>query len=362
MMNIKKISIIGLGLIGGSLAKAIKKYMPETIIYGHDINDAYLETALSANAIDKAFSAIDHEFCDVDIIFICVPIEFTNEIIDQVNLYAQKNTIVTDVCSTKTEIINYVNSIEHKFIFIPAHPMTGSEKFGFNVADETIYENAYYIICMDVEDNNYNKLKYIIEKIKSIPIKISPEKHDYYLAFISHFPHIVAAGLVNLAKDSSNSEILKVLAAGGFKDITRIASSNPKLWSGITLSNKENLSDLIDTFIEILTDYKNDLANANTNNLIVFFEKAGNYRNSFIDSDKGIFALPYEISLDVEDKPGVIADISKYLMNNNINVKNIYISSSREFESGALRILLENKTLAQKAYNILKSAGYKVLM
>jgi len=358
---VKKISIAGLGLMGGSIAKAVRLYLPEIKIIAFDEYIDSLILAKESKIIDEISDKIDKNFASSDIVFIATPVDTCFEILSEISKYSDPSLTVTDLCSTKSEIFKFIKTIKPNFTFIGGHPMTGSEKFGFSASNANLYENAYYILCPQKEDNHYFQLKKIIEGINAIPIKISPDAHDKYLAYISHFPHIVAAGLVNLAKNEETNEgILRTLAAGGFKDITRIASSNPILWESIISSNRENIANAIEEFINILSDFKDFLVNDEPQNIIDFFENSKNYRDTFSQSTKGLIEKYSEISVDVPDEPGVIAEISVILKKSMINVKNIYIASSRELDSGALRIIFQSKDQSEKAKDILEQSGFSV--
>lgn len=352
---INQISIVGLGLMGGSLAKSIRLHFPEIKIIAMDSNQESLDVAIKEHTIDTGYIEINENIANSDILFLCTPINQTARLLTKISENIHKHIIITDVCSTKSEILEINAKINKgRYTFIPGHPMTGSEKYGIAAASNNLYENAYYILCTENKDKDYNKLKTIIEGIKAIPITITPDKHDKYLSYISHFPHLVSACLVNLAKNNETKDnILRTLAAGGFKDITRISSSSPKLWESIIASNRENIVKNIDELTDMLQHLKKIISHNDKEELTGFFNSSKEYRDSFLDSPKGLVEKHSEISIDVPDQPGIIAHVSHMLKQSNINVKNIYIASSREEDAGALRLIFSDQSEAKTALDIL---------
>jgi prephenate dehydrogenase len=176
---------------------------------------------------------------------------------------------------------------------------------------------------------------------------------------ISHVPHIVASALVNIVKalDTKDGKML-MLAAGGFKDITRIASSNPEMWENIISSNKDHITDILDLYIGTLTDLKTHINSGDSSDIYNFFNTARNYRNLFSSSRTGLINPINELVVDVIDKPGIIGEIATILGEHKINIKNISVSNSREFENGCLKISLQDPESVEKAFALLNEAGY----
>ena len=187
------------------------------------------------------------------------------------------------------------------------------------------------------------------------------EQHDAFTAAISHVPHIIAAELVHIVKDmDTNQGILKQLAAGGFKDITRIASSSPVVWEQISLSNRENIKTLLQQAKDSLDRVIEALDTENRTYLNQYFKEAGEYRDSVPDSAVGLMEKSYEIFVDIPDEPGTLSTTTTLLALNNISIKNIGIIHNREFEEGVLKIMLYDDTSAKRAKEILRDKNYVV--
>src|SRR5690625_2372121 len=230
----RMILVAGLGLIGGSLAKAMKKTEDHHIL-GYDLNEESLQYALKENIIDEIVTHFDEGVKKANIIFLAAPISQTIELmkkIDSVEL--SHDVIVTDVSSVKSTIIQTANKFKNKRItFIGGHPMAGSHKTGIKAAREHLFENAIYVLtpANKCSKEQVDVLKKVLRNTKSTFLTLPPEEHDEMTSVISHFPHLIASSLVHQAKKWEQvHHYLPELAAGGFRDITRIASSNPKMW------------------------------------------------------------------------------------------------------------------------------------
>ena len=241
--------------------------------------------------------------------------------------------------------------------------MAGSEKSGFANAKAILIENAYFVLTPS-------------EKVlKAIPIIMNAKEHDFVTGTISHVPHIIASGLVNFVEQTDTAnEYMKLLAAGGFKDITRIASSSPTMWQHICLKNHKQISEILDAYIHLLIETKKSVETCNTEQLYDFFDRANNYRNSIPDSSFGCIKKEFVIYCDIIDEAGCheslwqdiideaggIATIATILASNHISIKNIGIIHNREFEEGVLRIVFYEELSSQKAVKLLQKYRYIV--
>lgn len=360
---VSKIGVIGLGIIGGSLVKAVKaKGLCENVV-AYDQDRATMEMALKEGTIHKAAAGIDETFRGSEIIFICVPVKKIPETVKQLDGIADSDCILTDVGSTKADVMEEVKKLNLSCPFIGGHPMAGSEASGYKASRHTLFENAYYVLTpMNGTDEAYiKKLSEFLKSLGALPIVIDPYVHDYATAAISHVPHVIASALVNtVRKLDGNDRLMHTLAAGGFRDITRIASSEPSVWESICLTNRNNIIKILDELGRSINNFIEALSSNDDGKLREFFRCAKEYRDSFSDRRVGALIKTYDITVDVEDKPGVIAAIAGVLGKHRINIKNIGITNSREMEGGALAISFYNRESQEKSYQILKELGYSV--
>ncbi|MEE1315109.1 MAG: prephenate dehydrogenase [Faecalimonas sp.] len=363
MQNKKKIGFVGLGLIGGSIAKAIRQYYPNYELIAFDKNRETLALATQEGAIDVACSSIDDNFANCSYIFLCAPVSYNSAYLKQLKKYVHEDCILTDVGSVKTSIHKEVIALDLEASFIGGHPMAGSEKSGFVNAKAMLIENAYYILTptAKVSDEKVEAYRTFIESLKALPVVLSYEEHDYITGVISHLPHIIAATLVNFVKDAdSKDELMKHLAAGGFKDITRIASSSPTMWQHVCLKNEENIVNILDRYIASLEDAKERIASGSEQDIYDLFESSKNYRNSIPGGSSGPIKRVFAVYCDIIDEAGGIASIATILAANGINLKNIGIVHNREFEEGVLRIEFYDEDSSHKAAEVLQKYRYIV--
>ncbi|MCM1047508.1 MAG: prephenate dehydrogenase [Clostridiales bacterium] len=354
---------IGLGLIGGSIAKAIHEKVPEAYIIAYDTNAASLELALNEGVIQKACAEIDEAFEACSYIFLCAPVSRNDENLLKLKEHLSADAILTDTGSVKTGIHEHITALGLEEQFIGGHPMAGSERFGYANSSAALFENAYYILTpTDVTPTEkISAYQTLIKTIGAIPLVLSCSQHDYVTAAISHLPHVISACLVNFVKDSDSKEgIMKMIAAGGFKDITRISSSSPVMWQQICLTNTENISSLLNQYINNLLDFKETLDLGDTDMLYRFFDEARAYRESFIDASSGPIKTEYVITVDIADKPGSIATIATLLAKHDISIKNIGINHNRELAEGALRIEFYDDTATEQATVVLREQEYVI--
>lgn len=354
---------IGLGLIGGSIAKAIRSKIPESILIAYDTNKASLELACKEGVIQEACSHIDEAFQRCDYVFLCAPVSHNDENLLAVRKHLCADAILTDVGSVKTGIHEHIASLGLEEQFIGAHPMTGSERFGYANSKAALFENAYYILTPTAKTptNKISAYQTLVQAIGAIPLVLPYDQHDYVTAAISHLPHVIAASLVNLVKNSDSKEgIMKMIAAGGFKDITRIASSSPTMWQQICLTNTGNIETLLTQYIQDLTAFQEILAHKDADALYQFFDTARAYRESFIAASSGPIKTEYVITVDIADRPGAIAAIASLLAMHDISIKNIGINHNRELAEGALRIEFYEDSMSDNAVKVLKEHGYAI--
>ena len=352
-INELKIGICGLGLIGGSLAKALKTKSKINDISAFDVNETFLVTAFNEGIISMFSNNSFNIFENCDIVFVCTPVLTVLSNIREISKHT--NAIITDVGSTKFEILNKTKD----YNFIGGHPMAGSEKSGYFASDEALFENAIYVLCKGEKANasSLNILRELVSSIGAIPLEMDALEHDKAVGIISHLPHILSASLVNTAIDNNNKNIMK-LVAGGFKDITRISSSNPKLWKEIIISSSDVISKILDDYIEKLIDIKNSISKNDSEKILSLFTNAKKYRDEISENSKGLISTYYELRIDVNDKPGIIGYIATLFGKNEINIKNLNIQHTRDYEGGCLRFTFDNKEQTTKAKELLTKNGF----
>lgn len=238
--------------------------------------------------------------------------------------------------------------------------MAGSESSGYKASDPLLLENAYYLLTpgKGFPKDSTEKMKFFLSSIGSIPFVMSPEEHDKSVACVSHLPHLIAAGLVKLLKEEDEKGTMKKLAAGGFKDISRIASSSPIMWQQICLSNKEPIIQMLEHYQSLLEDIKASIQKEEPQGIAELFRESGKYRNSMDSSAQGLIHSEYIISLHVQDHPGAISIISTILASNMVSIRNLGINHNREKGEGALQISFYTGEDCDMAKKLLRKYGF----
>lgn len=360
-MSVLTCGFIGLGLIGGSIARALKKYVPNVEIVAYDINREALLLAKEEAVADVIADAIDESFAGCDYLFLCAPVQKNDANLAAVKSVMKPDCLLTDVGSVKTAIHEAVREAGLESRFIGGHPMAGSERVGFASSKSSLLENAYYILTPTaaVPPRKLEDYRELVAKMGAIPLVLDYRKHDYVTAAISHLPHVIAASLVNLVREHDSKDgIMKMVAAGGFKDITRIASSSAAMWQQICLTNGSNISALLTDYIQSLTDFREQLDGKKSNSLYGQFESARVYRDSFLSASSGPIKPVYGISVDIDDKTGALARIVTLLAEHDISIKNIGITHNRESEDGVLKLEFYGEAALAEAAGLLAAEGY----
>ncbi len=353
---------IGLGLIGGSIAKGLKKYEPDCRIMAYMRTRKNLEIARGEGVVDQILTGVTEELSQCDVIFLCTPVEFNAGYLSRIRPLLKEGAFITDVGSTKTAILKVVQDLNMENVFIGGHPMAGSEKTGYEHSDPLMLENIFYMLC----PTPHTPLAYtqrmveIINGLHANPYVIEAAEHDKSVATISHLPHLVAAALVNLVHDTDGPEhTMRRLAAGGFKDITRIASSSPMMWEQIFSSNRAACISVLHQYIDYLAKIEGALKNDDMAAIHDLFLESGEYRKTFADAH-GLMNAQYSFSVHVKDRPGAISVISAILAAGGVNIKNIGINHNRETGDGALRIEFYSADSCTTAEHLLREYGYSI--
>lgn len=354
---------IGLGLIGASIAKSLRRVFTECTITAYNRSESARIMALNDGVANYVTDKIDASFKDCDYIFLCTPVEYNCEYLKVLKDIVKPKCIITDVGSVKTNIHEAVKELGMEAQFIGGHPMAGSEKTGYENATDRLVENAFYPITPTslTDEQKLYEYKAIVEAIGAIPVIMNYKEHDYTVAGISHLPHIIASELVNLVKASDSEKgFMKLLAAGGFKDITRIASSSPEMWEQICMTNTDNLVTLLDDYIDMLNNVKSRLLDKDGAFINQMFAKSREYRNQFAKNTTASIMKSYRLYVDIADEVGTLSNVVSLLSENGVNIKNLRIENNRENEDGVLSITFMDDNSLSKAAELFKENNYTV--
>ena len=356
---------LGFGLIGGSIARALRAARCGVYISAWARHADRIRPAVEDGTLDSLAESLTSDVAEADVILLCAPTGSNIENLRTIAPLLREDTLVTDVGSVKGDIQKAADGLGISAQFLGGHPMTGRETSGYAAADARILENTYYLLTPSTQTRpEYTELyKELVCELKAIPMLIDPAGHDYATAAISHVPHLIAAQLVRTVKDEDNEEeFMRTIAAGGFKDITRIASSDPAMWESICRSNTENIRLLLQKYIDGLSGIDRVLERGDFAQISALFKESGAYRSGMNDRRSSAIPNDYRLYVDVPDETGIIASVATLLAHAGINIKNIGITHNREQAEGALYIAFYEKGDMQAAIPILKDNSYRVIL
>lgn len=357
-----RLAIIGLGLIGGSFGMALRRAGVVGEIIGIDTDPNTREDAVRMGAVDRSTADLPQGIRQAEVVVVATPVGQIPFVLRAMAPDLAPGTLVTDVGSSKGSVfLAATEALPPGVVFIGGHPMAGSERGGIAAANPYLFENAFYVLTPTPGQEHHFLTGRLLELVKSTgarPIFMDPWEHDRVVAAVSHLPHMVAAALVNTLAQVASSEVYFSLAAGGFRDTTRIAGGDPLLWRDIFLSNKERVLEMIDQFQAVLGSLRDMLASGQEKELVAALEDARRVRQEIPVKVKGMLAPLYELVVVLADEPGAIGRVAILLAQEGINIVDIEILRVREGEGGTLRLGLGNPESVQRAVSVLRAAGF----
>jgi len=335
----QRIGVVGCGLIGTSIAMAGLRTGDE--VRGWDIDRVVLDRSASRSGLRPAAN-LAAAVADADMIFICAPIPAIAGLVSEA-LIAAPQAVVADAGSVKSDVIDEIHaeaSPGNLARFVGSHPMGGSERAGPEGASASLLDGAVWVLTPTVETatTSTELVEKWARKIGAKPVAMDPVKHDRVVALVSHLPQVVATVLMGLASHQhEDAPETLVLAAGGFRDLTRLAASNPQLWAGILRSNREELSRAIDLFIEDLMSLKQELAVADPGGLQAMLAHATKARLALAARPK-VRAGVAILQVPIPDRPGALADLTSAMSERGVNIEDLQIVHSPEGGRGTVHL------------------------
>ena len=284
----KKISIIGLGLIGGSIGLATRRYDKKIHIQGFAKNQSTLDVATSRGFVDEAFLNLRQIDSDTDLVILASPLSTFKNIVEEILPFLKDDCVITDTGSAKCRVIAEIESIlPDNLHFIPGHPIAGTEMSGPESGFEELFDNRWCILTPSKNTNVHklNEIKIFWENLGAMIEIMDPIYHDKVLAITSHLPHLIAFTIVGTASDLEHdlkNDVIR-FSASGFRDFTRIAASDPTMWRDVFLNNDEAVLEMLQRFTEDLAFLQKAINQREGDKLLNLFKRTGEIRRSIID-------------------------------------------------------------------------------
>lgn len=361
-MELNQVTIIGLGLIGGSLAMGLKKNRPELTIVGVDIDEEALAIAQGIQAIDWGTTHIGQGVAQADVVVLATLVHTMPAIVREGASFFKPGGVITDVGSTKNSLATKIPPLlPPQVAYVGGHPMAGAETKGIEGADPYLFENAVYVLTPlpETEQRALALVQEMVELTGARVLTMSPETHDSMVAAISHLPHLTAAALVN-AVGCREEEMPGTfqLAAGGFRDATRIAAGSPSMWRSIFLDNRHSLLPMIQAYRRSLGELEEAITTGNQEALYDLLVQAQNWRQQIPAKLKGLLPGIHDVIAVLPDKPGEIGKLAALLGIKEINIMDIEILRIREGDGGTIRIGFATGEEAALAVEALQKNDY----
>lgn len=363
----RRIAVVGFGLVGASFAAAVRAAYPDTRVLAVDIDERTLAEAVErgwatdgALPDDPAFERFVGDGCDL--VVLATPVGAAERYFEDLARWGYRG-IVTDTASTKARITALAERVlPHPENFVPGHPMAGSEVNGIEGARPDLFKGAHWILCPDADTpaEHFPRLHELVTSIGARVIALPREDHDEAVAVVSHVPHIMASSLVQLAsRHADDQQALMRLAAGGFKDSTRIAAGSPELWCGIAFDNKDALSDGLDEIRGIIGAFADALASDDRASLTALLADAAAARRAlpvaWVPSTERLL----EVRIPMEDRPGVVAEVTTVTSSVGCNIQSIEIDHVTEDSAVLSLVLTDEGDIGQLSAQLI-NAGFSV--
>ena len=363
----RRISVVGFGLVGASFAAAVRAAYPDTRVLAVDIDERTLAEAVErgwatdgALPDDPAFERFVGDGCDL--VVLATPVGAAERYFEDLARWDYRG-IVTDTASTKARITALAERVlPHPENFVPGHPMAGSEVNGIEGARPDLFKGAHWILCPDADTpaEHFPRLHELVTSIGARVIALPREDHDEAVAVVSHVPHIMASSLVQLAsRHADDQQALMRLAAGGFKDSTRIAAGSPELWCGIAFDNKDALSDGLDEIQGIIGAFADALASDDRAALTVLLADAAAARRALPAAWVPSTERLLEVRIPMEDRPGVVAEVTTVTSSVGCNIQSIEIDHVTEDSAVLSLVLTDEGDIGQLSAQLI-NAGFSV--
>jgi len=353
-----RIAVLGVGLIGGSIGLAARRRL-EAEVVGYGRSPERLQRAVELGAIDRAAGSLAEACEGADLVFCCAPVAVLPEQAREAMAAAGPETAVTDVGSTKGELVAAVGDDER---FIGGHPLAGAETAGVENAREDLFEGArwYLTPTEQVSGLLYDRLQRALSALGARPQAIDPAGHDRLMATVSHLPHVLANALASEGAESLTQDTERLPDVGpSFRDAIRVAGSNPAIWADIFASNREAVADSVDSVAKRLGQAAELIRAGDREALSAWHAAAGDDRRRLVEGESEAGPLR-ELRIVVANKPGTIAELALALSEAGVNIEDMALHPAPDMTSGAVSLWVGGDEQAAKAEQLVRQLGHTV--
>ena len=356
----RRIAIVGTGLIGGSVGLAARAAAPDTEVVAFDADRAALDAALERGAATEAADSPGAAVERADLVVLATPVDVIPKLCAQVAEAVAADTVVTDVGSAKERVVES-GAAALGGRFVGGHPMAGSERHGIQAAEADLFQDAWWILTPISETSSraYAAVTDLVAAVGARPVALEPAIHDALVARLSHVPQLAASAIVEVAAAAGDRESLLGLAGNGFRDVTRIAASDPNLWVAILRTNSRSVLEALRGLEDRIEDIAGMIESERWDDLHAFMSSARTARLELFA--KPVYTgAPVALELMIPDRPGVLAEVTTAAGNLGANIEDLQIIHSTEGGQGRLELVVAGEDAAAALEKTLRELGYRV--
>lgn len=354
------VAIIGTGLMGGSLGLALRRAQPDLEVVGFDADPETADGALQRGAVTAVAAGPLDAVQDAALVTLGVPVDEAPDVLAAMQGAVCPGSVVTDLGSAKASVVTH-GTRHFGESFVGGHPMAGSERHGIDAADASLFEGAWWILTPTEQTSTaaYSRVSEVVTAVGAQPVALDPVVHDALVARLSHLPQLVASAIVDVAASAGDREALLGLAAAGFRDVTRIAASNPEMWVAIIRANEAAVLDAVRTLRGRLDTLEAGIMGGRWQELHSWLDRARSARlELFAKPDYG--DEPVALSMLVPDRPGILAEVTTAAGRLGANIEDLRIMHSTEGGAGRLELVVAGRGPAEILVGELIRLGYAV--
>ncbi len=361
--RVATVAVAGVGLIGGSIGLGVRRHGVARRIIGFDVDPVTLEASHGMGVVDEAWLSPGSWLAEVDLLVLAAPSGSLVRLAETLLPHLRDGAVVTDVGSVKGPVVAGIRGLlarpeMPRVRFVGGHPMAGSERGGVLAANAGLLENAVWVLTPEpaTDAAALELVRDFVTQLGARPIEMSPEQHDALAATVSHLPYLAAVALTGMVDEGEDRDLKMLLAAGGFRDLTRVASGDPRMSRDMVFTNRGAVLVALRRFREQLDSLESLLEEPAS--LLERAEAAKRARDGIPIVKRGLLPARYEATVAVLDQPGELARITRALADASINIKDLEVLNVRE-SGGALRLAFEGADQLEGAAKALAAIGYQ---
>lgn len=353
-----RVAVVGLGLIGGSVALAARERL-EATVSGCDTSEQAASAALQRGAVDQVAATVADAVAGAEVVFVATPVRALVETVAEALAMAPADCVVTDVGSTKRSVV----AAHEDPRFVGGHPLAGAESAGIEHARGDLFEGAtWYLTPTSITSGVlYERLHRLLRGLGARPAAIDADTHDTILATVSHLPHVFANVLVSQAAETLEAQGERLPATGpSFRDATRVAGASSAIWPDIYVSNRDALAGGIERAIEALTRFRDALRDADTERITAWNDAAAADRRRLLEAQLAGAPL-FELRASVPNRPGVVATLALELGRAGVNIADMALYPAPDMSEGVVALWISGEAAAARAQDLIGGLGFPVV-